>query len=230
MARIITPEAIASYPNIFHPQPVSAEDAAQGKKPKYGVALVFPADADLKSLKQTAIKAAQDRWGDKLKGAKMVTLETQHGPATFLQAGKLRVRLPWRDQEDVIADKGYPAGSTLINVRSDRKPGVVNTIPDPNNGGKPTVVTDEAAIYPGVIIRASLSAFTYDNSGNSGVTYGLENVQIVRDGDRLDGGANATDEFAADENAVADLSDLEDTPAGVGAEADTGDDLSDLMG
>lgn len=213
MARIITPEFTASYPNLFTPRA-----AAEGAEPKYSVTLVFPADADIEDLKHNAIQLMKERWGNQLANAKKVTLDTQFGPALFLRAGKFSARLPWNDSAEVIEEKGYPEGSTIVNARSNSKPQVVSLIPDEN--GKPSVITDETKVYPGVIARASLSVFTYDTNGNRGAAFGLGNVQIVRDGERIDGRKNAADEFTADPNATADL-------AAVGADDE---DISDLVG
>lgn len=227
MARMILKGAIFSYPNFFTPRAASQDPNA---KPKFSGAFVFPDPAALVDFKKRAIAVAQERFGDKLKGAKLRTLDTQHGPAIFLVSPSIRVRMPWNDSPEVIAAKGYPEGSTVINARSDTKPGVVSIIPDPNTG-KPMVITDESKVYPGVIGNVSGDLYAYSNSGNHGVSFGLGNVQIVRDGERLDGRANAVDEFDADADAVADLSDLtgDDTPVGIGA-SDDGDDLSDLIG
>lgn len=217
MARIITPEAILSYPSLFQPRA-----AEEGGTPKFSATLIFPAGTDVSDLKKQALAVAQERWGDKLKGAKIRTLETQHGPANFLVAGGLRVRLPWRDAPEDVAGKGYPEGSTFVNARSQSKPGVVD--------GQLNPVTDESRVYPGVIVRASLDFYAYSSSGNNGVAAGLGNIQILRDGDRLDSRVNAADEFDAVAETVADLSDLtgEGETAAVGA--DDGDDLSDLIG
>lgn len=202
MARIITPEAILSYPQLFTPR------AVNNGEPKYSACLIFPAGTDLTQLKQAALDVAKAKWGDK--GAQVLKAQTH--PI-------------FRADPDDVAGKGYPEGSTFMNVRTTRKPGVVSIYPDPNTG-KPTPVTDESQAYPGVIVKASLEPYAYDNSGNRGVTFGLGNIQIIRDGDRLDGRAKAADEFDADMESTADLSDLTET-ADVSADGD--DDLSDLF-
>lgn len=189
MARkVITPEATFSYPHLFRPQA-----AQEGGKEKYSLTLVFDEGADLKELKAAAVEAAQEKWGDKAK--------------SMIQKGQLR--FPFRDDGE---EKGYPEGSIFINARSDRRPGVVSIIPDPQTG-KPMVIDDEEQIYPGVIGRASLTAFGYDVSGNKGVSFALNNVQKIRDGERLDGKVKAEDEFEADASAAASLEDLVDESA-----------------
>ena len=181
--RVITPEAIASYPTLDKPEAMN-----EGEAPKYSIALVFPKGTDLSELKAAALQAAEEKFGK----------EKAHA---MIKAKKLT--LPFRTDGE---EKGYPEGSVFFNARTQRKPTVVSRVPDAD--GKPTVISPDA-VYPGAIVRASLSAFGYDVKGNKGVGFGLNNIQFVRDGERLDGSRNARDEFAADEDAVADLSDLE---------------------
>ena len=208
--RVITPEAILSYPHLLEPQ-----EPMDGKgEPKYSASLVFPAGTDLSALKAAVKEVAEEKWGDKL-------------PA-LLKAGK--IRLPFRTDGE---EKGYPEGSTFINARTTRRPQIATTIPDAD--GRPMLLTDESKIYPGAIVRASLTAFTYNVSGNQGVGFGLNNIQFIRDGERLDNFTSAQDEFTADPSAVADLSDLVEEeeeapkPRKRGRKS-SGASLDDLMG
>ncbi len=65
-----------------------------------------------------------------------------------------------------------------------------------------TTVTDTSKIYSGVYARVSLAFFAYSTNGNRGVAAGLQNIQKVRDGERLGGRARAEDDF--DDNFVDD--------------------------
>ena len=78
-------------------------------------------------------------------------------------------------------------GYWRIRASAKRRPGVV--FPDL------TVVTEEQYVYPGMWVRAHLRTYTYDKP-NRGVSFGLQNVQLVRDGERLDGGRRAEEVFA----------------------------------
>lgn len=208
MAQIITPEAIISYPKLFTPEAMS-DDANAVKK--YSAALIFPEGSDLTELKQAAATAAQEKWGDKA--------------AAMFSSGALRT--PFRTDVDA---KGYPEGSTFFNARSLQRPGVVSIYPDPNNDGKPTVITDESAVVAGARVKAAVVAFAYDVSGNKGISFGLNSVQLLREPtaeERLDGRVAAQDTFEADQDAVADLSDLETDSTETDTDADG--DLSDLM-
>lgn len=207
---MITPEAVLSFPALFEPQKAS-EDA----DPKYGASLIFTAEAQetpqYKALKRAVVETAKERWGDKA--------------VQMIKKGKLNT--PFRDGEDK-SQYGYPEDSKFINAKSNRKPGIVSTIPDPNNGGKPMVIDDEAEIYAGCIVRADVVPFAYDVSGNKGVSFGLNNLQKIRDGERLDSYVPAEDVFEADEDATADLSDLEEEDTD---ETEDGEDpLEDLVG
>lgn len=203
--RVITPEAILSYPHLWQPKA-----AAEDQEPRYSCCLVFPAGSDLRALKAAVIEAAKVKWGDK--ATKMI------------RDGKLR--MPFRDDAE---ERGYPEGSVFVNARSKTAPGIVSIYPDPETG-KPTPITDPEQVYPGCYVRASVTAFAYDRSGNRGVAFALNNLQKIRDGERLDSRKRAEDEFEADANAVADLSDLTgESTAGTEAGASYPDDLSDLL-
>lgn len=183
--KVITPEAVISYPYIFTPQ---KDD--KGRE-KYSAALVFLPGTDISALKQAAMSVLIDKFGEKEAANKI---------------SKKQVRMPFRDDAEA---KGYPEGSIFINVRSEKQPGVVSIYPDPATG-KPMPIVDPDAIYPGAFVRASLTAFYYDQEGNRGVSFGLNNLQKTRDGERLDGRSSAQDEFEADPNAkLADLGDLD---------------------
>lgn len=174
---VMTPEAMLSYPNLFEPRV-----AEEGKKPTFDCALVFAPGADLAKLRAAAGAAAKDRWGDKAGG--------------MFKAGQLK--FPFREDAE---DKGYPAGSVFINVRTTRKPGIVSIYAGPD--GKPQQITDPDQVYPGCFVRATVRAFAYENSGNKGVSFALNNVQKLRDGERLDTYRKAEDEFEAEAGAVA---------------------------
>ena len=183
MTKVITPEAVLSYPHLFEPNtpPGAAE-------PVYSCALVFPKGTDLSALKKAALAAAQEKFGNKAEA--------------LIRDGKLR--MPFRTDAE---DKGYPEGAVFMNVKNKSKPGIVSVYPGAD--GKPQAITDESQIYAGCKVRASLRAYAYDVSGNKGVAFSLGNMQKLADGERLDGRKRAEDEFEADLSAKpAELDDL----------------------
>jgi hypothetical protein len=56
-------------------------------------------------------------------------------------------------------------------------------------------VIDQSLIYPGLVVNVAVSIYTYDHPTSKGVTTGLEAIQIVRDGDRLDNRPSADELF-----------------------------------
>lgn len=163
----------------------------EGQEPKYGLTMLFSKKADISKLKKAAFNAAVEKWGeDKAKWPK-------------------KLRLPFRDGDAEKADmKGYP-GHIFVSASSKQKPGVVDQ--------RREAILDEQAFYAGCYARATLIAFAYDRAGNVGVSFSLQNVQKLRDGERFSGRKAAEDEFDAVEDASDDAS-----AYGKEAEADLG--------
>lgn len=216
--RIITPEAVASYPWIAEPQTFVDPDTKVETK-KYTISFVFLKETDISGLQRAVLVQAREKWG-----AGVTVGKKRY---TFKEAVKEGIiNLPFRTDWEV---KGYPEGSTFINTSSKKQPGVVSLYADPKTGK--AKVLDPTEVYPGAIVRASLTPFTYgdkpQHKGNKGVSFGLNGIQFIRDGERLDNFVAAEDEFDAEEAPAADLSDLEEETVAAGAEDD--DSLDDLL-
>lgn len=167
-AKVITGQAVLSYPNLFRPRAVKA-----GDEPKYSATLIFDIDKERKSLERlrdAAFYAGREKWKnfDEL-----------------VKAG--RIRLPWRKGEEKGDAKGYGPGKIYINCNSNQQPGVVDRRVQP--------IVNPNEIYPGCIVIASVRAFTYDTRGNKGVSFGLNNIQKVADGEAIGGRARPEDDF-----------------------------------
>lgn len=185
--RLITPVAILSYPHLF-----KAWAGKEGDNdPKFSAALIFtPEEQDtdaFRNMISIAQRCGEAKWGEDF--------------ITMVQNGE--VRRPFKKDWE---KKGYPEGSIYLNARSKTKPGIV--MPYAGDDGKLANLTDEALIYAGCKVHASLSAFSYTHSGNKGVSFGLNNIQWVDHGDRLDSRVNAADEFDAVETAAPSLDDM----------------------
>lgn len=135
---------------------------------KYSIAMLFENGTDLEELKEACRKVARDKWGDDLDG----------------------IKWPFRNGNDKAAKKGMEAYKDTIHITASTKsrPQVIQ--PD----AKTLIVDDEAAFYPGCYARAIVNAFTYENDGR-GVSFGLGNIQKVRDGDKIGGRPAAEDQF-----------------------------------
>lgn len=197
--KIITPECRLSFPHLFVPRP-----GPSGGEPKFSCALIFEEGTDPKPFQSAIIAAAREKWGD--------------NAVAMFKAGKLKspLRTDWED-------KGYPENSFFLNCSSKEQPGLVYPYADPVTG-KPQIVTDPKVFYPGAYVRASLRAFAYDNSGNKGVSFGLNNLQFIRDGSRLDNRVSATNDFD-----VLMERDLADIGGGDEGEASAAE-LNDILG
>lgn len=174
--RVVTPEATLSFPHLFEPSAID-----ENSEPKYSASFLFDADTDISALKKVANDAGKAKWGDK-----------------YIEMAKTgQIRSPFRTDGE---SKGYPEGTVFVGARSKKKPGIVLPWNDPTTG-KPAQLTDEELVYPGCKVRASLTAFAYDRAGNKGVSFALNNVQWLADGERLDSSVAATDDFDAVEEA-----------------------------
>lgn len=196
---VITPQAVLSYPHLHAPQEPMKGNTG---KAKYSATLVFPAGTDLAALEAAAVEAAATKFGAELKLPNGTKLSVKEALARGI------LRSPFRRDGDM---KGYPEGSVFINCRTEQQPQVVYAYPDAATG-KPAVMPKEKIrdeMYPGALVRASIVAFGYENSGNKGVSFALNNLQKLGEGERIDGRKAADAEFDADLNAApADLAGL----------------------
>lgn len=134
---------------------------------KYQCELIFEAGTDLSQLQEAAAAAAKAKWGDKI-------------PA--------KLRSPFRDGEDRDGKAGYDPGTVFISARSKDQPGVVK--------GRDRVPCNESEIYGGCYVRASVTAFAYEHAGNKGVSFALNNVWMIREGEPFGSRVAADEEFA----------------------------------
>lgn len=179
---VITPEGTFSFPAVFKAQ----RDDETGRE-TFGVTIGFtPEDQQTEEFKtifpklqQLAIDAAKLYLGT----------DDDQKAIDLLKNGTDGFRNPFR--RDKLEKKGFPEGSIYFAARKSAdagKPGVVDA-----NVQK---ILDPAEIYGGVRGRLSVTAYWYDKKGNKGVTFGLNNVQKIKDGPKLGGGApRPEDEF-----------------------------------
>ena len=164
--KVITGMVRFSYVNIF-----KSRAFTDGQEAKYSICLLIP-KKDKKTLDkiQDAIDEAieegiSEKWGGK-------TPKNLH--------------LPLRDGDEERADEAPEyAGMMFLNANNKSKPGIVDA--DLNE------ILDPDEVYSGSWGRASINFFAYDNHGNRGVGVGLNNIQKLRDDERL-GGSRASAE------------------------------------
>ena len=172
---ITTPAGFLSYPTLIEPR----ED--DNGKLKYGIAIVFPKEADLKPLWDAVYAIAEAKYPGK--GRKMI------------ENGVIDVSLRKNAKKDEYEEKA-PEGH-FFNARTQVRPGLV--YPYAGADGKPAKVALEDirdVFYPGATIRAQVSVYHYKGK-KEGITFGLENVQLLRNTERWAGRQDAADAFDA---------------------------------
>lgn len=190
---LMTPIGILSFPNLFSPRA-----AVQGAEPRFSLNLIFDKaateSAEYAALRAAVLEAIEAEWG-----------AGKSKDATFLRS----LRTPFRDcSEKEYA--GYDKGVKFIHAWSKQKPGVVD------NRKQEILVPDD--VFAGQLARATVRPFTYAQSGNKGVSFALENVQIAKkDMPRLDGRQSA-------DKAFGELPDEDGTPSKGGSKSAPSDD------
>lgn len=164
--KVITGKVRLSYVHLFE------KFAFEGQDPKYSVMLLIP-KSDTKTIK--ALKAAEKDAAEQGKSSKF--------------GGKIPANLASiiRDGDDFAEDYPERAGHYFMTVSSNSRPNVVD------KSVQPIMEADE--VYSGCYARVSLNAFPYSVSGNKGISFGLNHVQKISDGEPLGGRTRAEDDF-----------------------------------
>ena len=170
--KVVTGEVRLSFPHLFEPF------AFDGQDEKYSVMLLISKkdkttlDA-LRAAEKAATEAGKDsKWGGKIPKDLLSIIHDADEDGTA---------------EDYPERKGCYYMTVSAGVRF--RPGVVDRDVQP--------ILDESAVYSGVYGRASLTAFPYSAGKNKGISFGLNHVQITKDGEPLDGRTSAEDDFEA---------------------------------
>lgn len=168
---LITPAGTGSYVTVLEPR------ADQQGKLKYSITILVPKSraAELKPLEAAVLACATEKWGTK-------------APA-ILKAAKYPVI---KDGDTKVDQEGNPdptyKGHLYFAAKSDKRPGVIDAMKQP--------VFTEEDIYSGCLCRISVDAFAYEYQGNRGVSLGLNNVQVLRKGEKIAGRKAAEQEFS----------------------------------
>ena len=151
-----------------------------GSTPKYSVSLIIPKSDKVTVQKvKAAIEAAYAEGEAKLKGnGKSVP------PLSSLKN-------PLRDGDIDRPDDAAYANAFFVNANSATAPGIVDANCNP--------VINRTEVYSGVFGRASISFYAFNSNGNRGIACGLNNLQVLSDGEPLGGRASAESDFATDD-------------------------------
>lgn len=170
--KVTTPMFRASFPNVFEARP-----GPDGGEPKFGVSMLFDAEAqasaEYANMKKLAVAAAKEKFGDKLK---------PDGNGWFHG-----LRNPFRNAAEKSELEGYEEGMTFANATSKHKPGLIDA--------KKAAITSEENFRAGCYARATVVAYAYEKAGNKGVAFGVNNIQKLKNGASLGGHVAAENDF-----------------------------------
>jgi hypothetical protein len=189
--KVVTAAFRLAFPQVFTPKA-----AQEGGRAKYSLVMLFPSDgsvlypvspkgAGIMELRKLAFEACRDAYGpDRAKWP--AALRAIDFKTAFSPTGK--DGFPIRNGDDTTT-QGYK-GMTYIRCSSYQQPTVVDS--------KVHAVLDQSKVFGGLICRAQVNAYCFDQNGNKGVTFGLDNLQIIHDdGTTFSGKDRAEDVFSA---------------------------------
>ena len=183
--KVVVPCRI-SFANIWEPKSINGSDE------KYSVSLLIPKEDKATLTKiHKAIEAAKEAAKSKKWNGKIPP----------------NLKLPIHDGDiDRPDDENY-AGHFFFNATSKNAPQIVDRKVQP--------IIDPMECGSGDYCNVSVNFYGFAASGNKGVAAGLQNIQLVRHGERLAGKPSASSDFVAIEG-----EEEEDT---------LGDDLPDYL-
>jgi hypothetical protein len=171
--KVVTGKVRASYCNVMR----ARRNELSGKEEYSVVCLVPKTDtATVDALKAAAKAAIASKWPTPPKG----------------------IRNPLKDGDTETKQDGSPLGPeyqgcwffTAKTDASRHKPGVIDS--------SARDLIDPDAVGSGDYIRVSVNAYAYDAAGNRGVSFGLNNVQLLSKGEPLGSSRKtASEDFGA---------------------------------
>jgi hypothetical protein len=156
-----------SYANLFEPR-----ENKNGEL-RYSTALLIPKDhPQVDELHAAITSEGEEKFGKK-----------------WASMAKKAYPMYDADEDGKADDDPIYEGMFYINTSSKRKPQVVDRQVQP--------ILDDSEIWSGCYANVSIAVFSFDVPENKGVSFGLNNVQKVKEGERLGGAPNADEEFEA---------------------------------
>lgn len=177
MNKILTPKFRVSFPSVFE-----ARAAFEGQEKKYSLVMLFDI-AEIKkdpeqlklwnAMLQSVKDAAREAWGDKIPPS---------------------LKNPFRDGREKPEYDGYGEGIIFVNASTKTRPGIVDR--------KMQRIIEPEDFYAGCYARATVNPFTWTKMGKSGVSFGLQNIQKIEDGEPFGGKTKPEADFDALEGEV----------------------------
>jgi len=151
---------------VSFPNVFKAKSAFEGQEPVFSIQMLFPKTTDLKELKKLVQEVATKKWGTKDKWPKNFRSPFKDGNEKNLE-----------NYKDMI----------VIEARSKMQPGLVDQSTNP--------IITPGDFYAGCWARATVTCYAYSKAGNNGVSFGLQNIQKMKDDSSFSGKSNAKDDF-----------------------------------
>jgi len=160
-----------SFAHVFQPQAM-----VEGQPKKYSVSVLLDkvTDKDLIEQVKEAVKLAYEQGVGKF-GGKLPT----------------EWKNPLRDGDTAYPDSEAYQGKMFFNASSTTKPGVVK----PGEHGVVEITEESGEFYSGCFGAITVNFYAFNASGSKGVAGGLGNICKTKDGERLSGGASASEDF-----------------------------------
>lgn len=179
--RVVTGKVRLSYANLNEPRSIENGPA------KYSAVIVIPKDDKatydaIRKAQAHTVKNGKHKWGGKIPPSFKGSLFTMHDG----------------DEEADLERNPEYEGCWYMNVSNTRQPGLLDRARQP--------ILDATEVYSGCYARVAISCFPFNQQGNKGVSFGLDHVQKLADGEPL--GNMITAEAAFDD--LDDDEDLED--------------------
>lgn len=182
LKKYVTPAFRLSFVNVFTASTYSSEDGKKSE-PKFGFSAIW--------TPKTFSDPDKKRW------AAIIAALDAESKSVFNTSWKelpANIKRGIRDGAEKADLAGYGAGTRFANITSKMKPGVI----DINKNDVGPEHGNAELVFPGAWARATVSVYSYKNKGK-GVALGLQNLQILGKGERLDNRTNASEDFADEE-------------------------------
>lgn len=173
MIKVMTPNFRVSFPQVFEAKAMPGSD-----KKKFSMVCLFniaeinknPEQKKLWDAVVASVKqAAVEEWGDKI-------------PA--------KLQNPFRKGEEKEQYQGYGPGVIFISATTTSKPGLADA-------NLQRIISPDD-FYAGCYARATINPYPWTYMGKSGISFGLQNIQKIKDGEPLGGGrTKVEDDFNA---------------------------------
>lgn len=175
--KVVTGLVRFSYAHVFE-----AKAIVEGQTPKFSCSILIP-KSDKKTI--NAIK----------KGCEQAATD-----GLVKLGGKIPANLktPLRDGDEERGEDEAYQGMMFFNASSLTRPQVVDEDLNP--------IMNQEDFYSGCWGRVSINLYAFNTNGNKGIAAGLNNLQKLKEGDKLSGGSTASEDFGGLEYEDDDLS------------------------